>query len=427
MEAPQTAQPPDASARARDGARLAVTILTAMNLLNYVDRYVPAAVKGLFQADLGLTDAQTSLPIAAFVIVYMIASPVFGSLADRWPRKVVIAAGVALWSAATAAAAFATGFATFLIARALVGVGEAAYATIAPALLSDFFPPARRNRVLTLFYVAIPVGAALGFALGGWIGAHHGWRTAFLVCGVPGVLLAGLVLLVRDPGRGTFDADAAEPARPWRVALRELLANRTYVAAVAGYTAVTFANGIMADWYAEFLRRRGMQIAEASTVMGIVVVIAGLLGTAFGGWFGEKLVGRTRQPYFAMCAVTMIAGTLFALPAVVVADTRVAIACAGVSQFFLWSYNGPINAILVNCVPSALRVRAFALSIFTIHALGDAISPPIAGVVSGATGDLGTAMLLVPFAAGVGAWLWFRAWRRLPEAAPPAATAVARS
>lgn len=422
MQAPPAAAPvPDPAARARDGARLAVTILTAMNLLNYVDRYVPAAVKGLFQADLGLTDTQTSLPISAFVIVYMIASPVFGSLADRWPRKLVIAAGVALWSAATAAAAFATGFLTFLIARALVGVGEAAYATIAPALLSDFFPPSKRNRVLTLFYVAIPVGAALGFALGGWIGATHGWRTAFLVCGAPGILLAGLVLLVKDPGRGTFDADAAEPPRPWVIAISDLLANRTYVAAVAGYTAVTFANGIMADWYAEYLRRRGMDVSEAASVMGIVVVVAGLAGTAFGGWFGERLTGRTRQPYFAMCAITMIAGTLFAIPAVLVADTRIAIACAGLSQLFLWSYNGPINAILVNCVPSALRVRAFAVSIFTIHAFGDAISPPIAGAISEATGSLTTAMLLVPIAAGLAAFLWFRAWRRLPESGTAAA------
>src|SRR4051812_45379759 len=114
-------------------ATFALTVLTAMNLLNYLDRYVPSAVKDLFKADLGLTDTQTSLPLTAFVVVYMLASPIFGSLADRLSRRHLIAAGVALWSLATAAAAWATGFTSFFIARALVGVGEAAYATISPA------------------------------------------------------------------------------------------------------------------------------------------------------------------------------------------------------------------------------------------------------------------------------------------------------
>ena len=149
---------------ARSGARYAIVVLTAMNLLNYIDRYVPSAVKPLFQRELGFTDAQTAYPLTAFVLVYMLTSPIFGSLADRMSRKALIALGVALWSLATAGGALATGLATFILARALVGVGEAAYATIAPSLISDYFPPARRNRMLTVFYVAIPVGAALGFA-----------------------------------------------------------------------------------------------------------------------------------------------------------------------------------------------------------------------------------------------------------------------
>lgn len=411
MSTPETAVAP----QVRDGARFAVAVLTAMNLLNYVDRYVPSAVKSLVQEEFRLDDLQTSLPLTAFVIVYMIASPVFGSLADRWPRRLVIAGGVAIWSLATSAAAFSTGFLSFLAARAMVGVGEAAYATIAPSLLADFYAPARRNAVLTLFYVAIPVGAALGFAVGGWVAAHHGWRAAFLVCGLPGVLAAFLALRIRDPGRGTFDADAAEPPRPWGAALRELARNRTWVAAVAGYTAVTFANGIMADWYATYLERKGMPLAQAASLMGAVVVVAGLAGTAFGGWFAERLVGRTRQPYFAMCAITLGAGTIFAVPALTLEDPRAAVACAGVSQFLLWAYNGPLNAILVNCVPSALRARAFSLSIFTIHAFGDAISPAIAGWISGATGSLAWGMALVPAAAGAGAVVWTGAWRRLAE------------
>jgi MFS family permease len=161
-----------------------------MNLLNYIDRYVPSAVKEPLKADLQLTDAQTAWPLTAFVVVYMIASPLFGSLADRFARRNVIAAGVALWSLATAAAAWAGGFWTFLLARALVGVGEAAYATLTPALLSDFYPPQRRNQVLTWFYAAIPVGAALGLAwAAGWAsttdGARRSWPAACRACWRP--------------------------------------------------------------------------------------------------------------------------------------------------------------------------------------------------------------------------------------------------
>jgi len=149
-----------------------------MNLLNYADRYVPSAIKDLYKRDLHLTDLQTSLPLTAFVLVYIIASPAFGALADKISRKKLIAAGVAAWSIATTAAAMATGFVSFFIARALVGIGEAAYATLSPSLLSDFYPPTKRNRVLTFFYLAIPLGAAVGYGVGASVGKSFGWRAA---------------------------------------------------------------------------------------------------------------------------------------------------------------------------------------------------------------------------------------------------------
>jgi len=156
---PPHAPPPRILSR-HDPGRYALITLTAINLLNYIDRYIPSATKQYFQKDLHLTDTETSIPLTAFVFVYMLCSPVFSWLADLGYRRTrIIAMGVVIWSVATGLGALATDFWTFLICRSFVGVGEAAYATIAPALLSDFYAPSQRNTVLSIFYLAIPIGA----------------------------------------------------------------------------------------------------------------------------------------------------------------------------------------------------------------------------------------------------------------------------
>lgn len=394
----------------RQSAGFAVVVLTAMNLLNYIDRWVPSAVKPLFQEDLKLTDAQTSLPFSAFVIVYMIASPIFGSLAERGRRPLIIAFGVALWSLATAAGAFATGFASFLIARALVGVGEAAYATISPTIIADRYAPDRRNRILTFFYVATPVGAALGFVLGGFIGQTWGWRAAFLAVGLPGLLVAAVALLMPDPPRGRFDGDAGrQPPPPWGEALRQLRANPRYLFTVAGYVAVSFATGGIGEWFPTLLYRdRGFTLAEAGSVAGTATVVGGLVGTILGGVIGEALVKRgTKEAYLWTSALSLLPAVLFAAAAMYLAEGRLAVlVCLTAAQVFLWMYNGPVNTLLVNSTGPGLRARAFALSIFAIHAFGDVISPPIIGAVSEATGSLRLAVALVLLALVVGAAIW---------------------
>jgi len=404
------------------GARTAVIVLTAMNLLNYVDRYVPSAVKELVKADLKLTDTQTSLPLTSFVWVYMLASPFFGALADKVSRPRLIAGGVLLWSLATAGAAFATDFWTFLFARALVGVGEAAYATLAPPLLSDYYPPARRNAVLTTFYIAIPVGSAIGFGLGGWVGGAYGWQAAFLVSGLPGVVAALAVLRVKDPPRGAWDESPAAALPSWADALKALAANRLYVLSVAGYTAVTFASGALADWFPSHLERSlGMETGKAGLVVGGTAVVGGLGGTIVGGWLGDRLVGRTRQPYLALSTVSMAVALVFTLGALTLRDPTLVIGSMLLAQFFLWFYNGPVNAIIANSTDAALRARAFALSILAIHLLGDSISPTLVGwtsdLLGGGAGGLASALLMVPasIAVGVGIWAW--GWRTVPDEA----------
>ena len=401
--------------KATQGASYAIIVLTLMNLLNYLDRYIPSVVKDLFKQDLKLTDFETSLPITGFVLVYMVSGLFFSALADRFPRKYIIAAGVVIWSVATALAAFATGFWTFMLARALVGVGEAAYATIAPALLSDFYPPERRNRILTIFYVAIPVGSAMGFILGGMLGEMYGWRAAFLICGLPGVLMALLALWIRDPGRGRFDQDAAVIPPKWAEAIRLLMSNREYVLVVAGYTMVTFASGALADWFPTFLQRhRGMSIQDSGYYVGMSAVVGGLLGTLAGGYFADYLKKYTRQSYMALSGWSMLLAATFGFFALTLHNAMFAVVMLFCAQFFLWFYNGPVNASLANCVPSSLRIRAFAFTILLIHLLGDAISPSIVGLASDYIG-LQLAIQLVPITMCIGAFIWLYTWRTLPE------------
>ena len=194
------------SPASRRAARYALTILALINLFNYLDRWVVAAlVESIKKSELHLSDTQIGLLPTGFIIVYTLTSPLFGTLGDRRARPPLIALGVAVWSVATALAGFARGFTSLFIARSGVGVGEAAYGTIAPALLADSFPIERRGRVLAVFFAAIPIGSAAGYVLGGLVDQHFGWRAAFWIAGAPGLLLALLVLLVKDPPRGLHD------------------------------------------------------------------------------------------------------------------------------------------------------------------------------------------------------------------------------
>lgn len=329
-----------------------------MCLLNFIDRYAPSAVKDLFKADLGLSDEQTGLVFSAFVFVYTFACPVFGSLAERGHRPRLLAFAIALWSLATAGAALADGFASLLIARALVGVGEAAFITISPAMIADLFPPERRNRALTVLNVAMPLGVAIGFTLGGLFGQWWGWRAAFVVVGLPGLLLALLALALTDPPRGAFDHDgsARAPPPPWPRALAGMLKNPRWLYATVGYVAMTFALGGIGDWFPTFLsRERGLSLAEAGSVAGLSIVVGGIAGTVLGGVLNDVLARTAREAGFWVCGLSCIPGVLLATWAVFLAQGQLTITVAlTAAQVFLWMHSAPINAITVNALDAEI-------------------------------------------------------------------------
>jgi MFS transporter, Spinster family, sphingosine-1-phosphate transporter len=404
----------------------ALAILTAINLLNYLDRYlVPPLVPDLKGA-MDLSDAQLGWLWPAFMIVYTVAAPAFGAWGDRGSRTRPIAIGVFIWSLATVLSGFAQSYRELFAARALVGIGEAAYVAIAPALLADCFPLSARGRVYSVLNMAIPVGAALGYVLGGLIGLHFGWRAAFLLCGAPGVLLAVAVLRLPDPPRGVQDPQSApapgtgvggRQATPLGVYL-SLLRRVPYMLMVLGYAAYTFGLGGLGFWMPVFLERvRGVPAAAATTGFGAIVVATGLVGTLSGGWLGDYCVRRSAQGYLWFSGVITLAAAPLALLALSAPLPRVYYPAIVVAELLLFMSSGPINAAIANVVSPLERASAIALSMFLIHLFGDIPSPPLIGHLSD-VGSLAHAVLIVPVAIAVGGVIWLvsaRAGTRRPQ------------
>jgi MFS family permease len=390
----------------------ALLLLTGVNLLNYLDRFVVSAVVESLRADFWLTDTRLGWLQPAFLVVYTAASPIFGILGDRRRRPPLLAVGIAIWSVATLLSGFARGYFGLFAARAAVGIGEAAYGTISPGLIADHYGPASRGRAYALFFAAIPVGSALGYVVGGLVDRTLGWRAAFWVAGAPGLLLALLCLRLRDPPRGAAERAWAIADGGIRATYRRLLANRPYVFTVLGYAAYTFAVGGMAFWMPAFLERtRGVPRAVATVQFGAIVVATGFLGTFAGGYLSDFLRRRFAQADLWVCGISALLAAPLALLAFTTARPGVYLVAMVAAQLLLFASTGPVNAAIVAEVPPAERASAVAISIFAIHLLGDVLSPPLIGFLSDRS-SLGQAVLVVPVAVLVAGLVWtFAAWR----------------
>ena len=370
-----------------------LVFLTGINLLNYMDRYVVAAVLEPMGRELGLGDAQLGWVQPVFIYAYMVAAPVFGTLADRLHRPRLIAAGISLWSLATAGAALAGGFPSLLLTRALVGVGEAAYASLGPALLSDCYPERERARSFTWFYLAIPVGSALGYGLGGAAAQAWGWRAAFLIAGLPGLLLAVRMARVSDPPRGAMDT-IGDPllGASFRVKLKSLFANRIWLACAGSYTAYTFAMGALSTWAPTLLQRlHGVGAGEAGIVFGGLAVVTGIAGTFAGGILTSRLQSRWPDAGVWLAGLTLVAAAPVVAWALKAPTTGWAYATFFLGMLLLFCNTSPVNVLAVSCLPASIRATGTAVNVFLIHLLGDALSPGWVGYRSEAfaAGGLG--------------------------------------
>lgn len=416
------------------GARFALTLLLLLNLLNYIDRQILAAVVPYIKTEffapgqdhgwlvnnllswlgnlLGShnpENAMMGLLAMAFMLSYMCMAPIFGAL--RIKRWRLVAVSAVLWSAATGLCGMATGLAALLYRRAAVGVGEAGYGPIAPTLIADYYPASKRGSVLSWFYAAIPVGSALGFVLGGLVASYWGWRWAFYVVVPPGLVLAGLCLFMREPTMGLADgakfAAEAEKRIGFFAAYGQLIRNPSYVLCTLGMAAMTFAIGGIGFWMPDYVHNvRGVEnLSLVNTAFGGILVVAGISATLLGGRLADYLRTRVRGSYFLVSGIAMLIGFPCALLMLWVPFPYAWI-FVFLASFCLFFNTGPTNAILVNVTHPALRPTAMALNIFVIHALGDVISPLIIGAITDATGSMNIAFVVVACTVLIGSVLW---------------------
>ncbi len=367
------------SEKPASGAYSLLGMLLALNLFKYIDRQVLYSLLPLIKEETGVTDAALGLLATAFVLVYMGAAPLAGFLADRGSRRNWIAGSAVVWSIATAIGALGS-FALLLVTRCASGLGQSGFSSAAPAAAAEPFPKESKGMALALFSLAIPVGSALGYILGGWIGHNHGWRTALVVLGLPGILPAALAWKMKGLERPAPSGGRKLPK------LREYLSLyrvRSYLACSLAMAMMTFALGGLAVWMPTFfVRFWGMDVAQAGILFGGVTIIAGLVGSLAGGWLGDRLLKITGKAYFLVSGVGLILALPLGILAILSDSFSVAVGALLLAEILIFLNTGPLNAVIVSVTEKRLHSMAFAANIFVIHAFGDAISPTLIGLHS---------------------------------------------
>lgn len=407
------------ASQAERGAYSALALLLGINLFNYIDRQVLAAVEPEIRATFFAPNdpnamASTGLLGDAFLVTYMISAPLLGWLADRFSRWVIVGSAVALWSFATGATGLAGSFAILFATRVFVGIGEGGYGPAAPTILADLFPIEKRGRILAIFCSAIPVGSALGYVLGGQIGARYGWRWAFYLVVPPGLLLALLCFFRDDPERTRARQETAREMRIMERIIRYLglFRIRSFTINTFAQAAMTFAVAGLGFWIAEYLRFRGQPAASAKTLFGAITVVAGLTSTLIGGWLADKL-----RPKFPSADFLVSGGGMIMACPIFVTALYLPFPAAWVAMFFaifcLFLNTGPSNTAIANVALPSVRAMAFALNIFVIHVLGDLLAFPSIGFVAGHS-DIRIAFLFVTGVMLVSGLIWLAGMKFLP-------------
>jgi MFS family permease len=392
----------------RPYAYYALALLTIINLVNYLERNTIFALFEPVKADLGLADVHLGWLGSAYVLVFSLASVPAGIAGDLGSRRVVVATGVTLWSIATSLSGLVEGFGSLLFARAVVGLGGALAATASASLVADYFPGRRRSLAMSLFMAGLAIGGVTGILFAGQLAHHYGWRVAFLALGLPGFLLAALVLRIKDPTRPTVairqGADALlATVRELEGVARRILSTPTLVAVFMGGALISFGMNGLVGWAPTFLaRERNLSTAEASLLLGSYGLISGIAGTLAGGVIADLLRTRFPTARIVTSCVGFFVGVPLAIWLLYIRDMTwfVPVFCA--AFFFLTWYNGPLTAVIFDVTPSRIATTVAGAFLMFIHIAGDAIAFPLVGVLSDSFG-IQRAILLLPIASLLGA------------------------
>ncbi|KAM3868904.1 sphingosine-1-phosphate transporter SPNS2 [Diretmus argenteus] len=406
----------------------AAGILSFGNILNYMDRYTVAGVVLDIQRHFKVSDSGVGLLQTVFICSFMVAAPIFGYLGDRFNRKVILSCGIFFWSIVTLSSSFISKeyYWLFVLSRGLVGIGESSYSSISPTIIGDLFTSNSRTVMLSVFYLAIPLGSGLGYILGSSAKEAAGdWHWALRVSPVLGITAGTLILLfVPEPKRGSADQLGGRKTRTsWFCDMKALAKNRSYVFSSLASSAVSFATGAFGVWIPLYLVRaqvvqktavactKEICSSKDSLIFGAITCVTGLLGVVIGAATTRLCRQKTERADPLVCAVSMLGSAIFICLIFVVAKKSIigAYVCIFIGETLLF-LNWAITAdILMFVVIPTRRATAVAFQSFTTHLLGDAGSPYLIGLISDGLQQsyttsvlwqflsLGYALMLCPF------------------------------
>jgi MFS family permease len=357
--------------------------LTLVNILNYFDRYIVHSVEPLLKAEFNISNESSGYIVSAFVWGYFLFSPLFGYLGNKADRRVLMAVGLCAWSIATFYTGLTAGFAAFFFARILVGIGEASFGTIVPGYLKGRInDTVKLNNAFSLFYCAIPVGAALGYVIGGYISDVYSWRHVFQFAAIPGFLLMfGFFFLAPDSGY----QEKNEGGSSVLIDLKRIVQSPIIRLSIIGYIFNTFALQGIAAFVVRYGVSLGMEMTDVTKSFGIILFITGFVGTFVGGSLASyfaKSAENKPESLLRFVSLSTLVGVPFLALAFVVGSPSLFLWCCFAAELLLFASVAPLNSVLVECAPSRLETLTQGVAIFSINLFGSIFGPVIIGKVA---------------------------------------------